>query len=176
MATFYLPSKTGYYTVYRDGSEWVCRYRIELIEGSINTSNRTRNITCKLIAWKVNTTVETTFPGSCFFKGSLGNKTITKVYPDEFVLPGSGEVVLASFEGVSPTYDAAGNCTINVEAGFNLGNGTIYSYPQYQGGAVTLSNIGPNVLPLKFNNQDVKSIKFNGTTVKHLIYNGKQIF
>lgn len=136
MATFYLPSgssdnSSGYTT---ENSK--VNYRIRLVEGSFNSSKRSKSVTVYVELWRTNTGYTTYGAGTtyCKFDGTEyssyqdGSPALNITYNSNTI----------HFEDTfTAYYDDDGSCTVNVKAKVDLPTPGVTS--SYQGGNIALT-------------------------------------
>ena len=144
MATFYLPSSGGYTTTNAH-----ILYRIKLVEGTYNSSSRTRPVTVSVEFWRDNN-YATTRTGTCYctINGTAYNQTFT-----------SASISLDSYtqlfsKQVTVSYNASGSASISVSAYWQTqtssSGGDAYSSSS-QGGTQALTAVAAKTYTVTYN-------------------------
>lgn len=139
MATFYLPSSGGYTT-----SNKRVNYRIQIVEGTFNSTNRTMPVTIKAQFWRNNTGYTTWLNGTCYCKinGTEYSQAVSASNSAHKITYNSYTVLFS--KTVTVSFDANGNASIPVQVKINLSSSSTTGVSSsYQGGTQKLTKQSP---------------------------------
>ena len=162
MATYWLPSSTGYY----DTSKDAVKYRIKIVEGTFNSSARTMPITVQAYFYRTNTGYTTDYTHTLKYTVNGTAKTFSNAY-QTYPITNSG--VYMNAYTVNVPVNADGSVSVSVYCQYTSTNSSNLTTSN-NGGTITLTKQAAKTYTVSYNanggtGAPSSQTKYHGTTL-----------